>query len=274
MTAYERALQELGRAAPKDFVTERKRLAAALRARDEGAAARLEQRRKPTASVWAVNQLYWRERQEFDRLLAAAASLRKGDIDARRAYRDALSALHQAAARLLKEGGLGAADATLRRIATSLAAIAAAGGFGAEPAGALEKDLEAPGFEAMGAPAREVAREAPASPSPEKKPRPRAIERADRSDRKPRAADERARRREEIERARAEKTEQKRRARENAERDARRDRRRRELESAMHVAAKSRSTVDALRQKLRDAEQKAREAQDAVKELQGRLDAE
>jgi hypothetical protein len=112
MTALERALQELARAAPKDFVVERKRLAAALRPRDEGAAARLELRRKPAASVWAVNQLYWHARDDFDRLPASSASLRMGDLDARRAHRDALSTLHQAAA---QEAGLGAADAILRR---------------------------------------------------------------------------------------------------------------------------------------------------------------
>lgn len=273
MTALERAIQELARAAPTDFVAERKRLAATLRKRDEGAAARLELRRKPTASVWAVNQLYWHERAGFDRLLAASASLRKGDLSARRAHRDALSALHQAAARLLKDAGLGAADATLRRVDTSLAAIAAAGGFDPEPAGALEKDLEAPGFGAMGVPARAVARAAPASDAPSKKPRVRAGARSERSERKQSAADARARRRAEAERARAEKAEQKRREREIAERAARRARLERELRTATRAAERSRQAMEALQEKLRDAEQHAREADGAVRKLQSRLAA-
>lgn len=270
MTAYQRALQELARAAPKDFVAERRRLAAALRAVDKGDAARLELRRKPTASVWAVNQLYWRARDEFFRLLATAASLRKGDIDARRAHRDALGALHQSAVRLLREAGLGAADATLRRVDTSLAAIAAAGGFDPEPDGALEKDLEAPGFAAMAVPAPAVVRGAPAPASAPAKKKGAA---ADRASRKDSAADARARRREEVARVRTEKAEQKRRQREIAERAARRGRCEHELEQATRDAEKARHAVAAQQDKLRDAELHAHAADSTVEKLRRRLAA-
>src|SRR5437660_648000 len=151
MTAYEKALQQLSQATIATFLAERKRLAAELRTTGEkGDAARLELRRKPTASVWAVNQLYWHARAEFDAMLTSAASLRKGDIAANKAYRETLAALHKRAAGILKKAALGASDATLRRVSTTLAAIAAAGGWEPNPPGALAADLDPPGFEAAG----------------------------------------------------------------------------------------------------------------------------
>jgi len=51
---------------PAGFLAERKRLARELRAKGNGAAAaQIEQRRKPPASVWVVNQLYWHARDRF-----------------------------------------------------------------------------------------------------------------------------------------------------------------------------------------------------------------
>src|SRR5215470_11325319 len=86
------------------FVAERRRLAAELRAGgDPDAAKRLERLRRPTVSAWTVNQLYWRSRDAFDALLAAAAPIRKGDLRGTRGYREALKELRTRAAAVLRE---------------------------------------------------------------------------------------------------------------------------------------------------------------------------
>jgi hypothetical protein len=151
MAAYEEALQRLYRSPIAAFVAERKRLAAEVRAKgDEAGAARIASRPKPVTSVWAVNQLYWLARDAYVEMLEAAARLRRGDRSAANAYRDSLANLRKRAATVLKEGGYAANDATLRRIATTLAAIAAAGGFDPDPPGALAADRDPPGFDAAG----------------------------------------------------------------------------------------------------------------------------
>ena len=165
MADYPRALQALSRAPIARFVAERTRLAAELRAAgDEVGAKRLGQRRRPTASAWAVNQLYWDARKAFDALLAAAAKLRAGDLSETRAYRDALAALRTRAAAVLRDAGHGATEATLRRVTGTLAAVAAAGGFDPEPPGTLTSDREPPGFEAVGASAAPVRASRTAAP--------------------------------------------------------------------------------------------------------------
>src|SRR5258708_13032115 len=79
MDAYDKALQQLSRAPVAEFLAERKRLARELRATGDGAgAAKIDKRRKPPASVWVVNQLYWQARAAFDEMLAAAPTLRRG----------------------------------------------------------------------------------------------------------------------------------------------------------------------------------------------------
>jgi hypothetical protein len=150
MTSAQQALQELHRVPLRDFVAERKRLATELRRRgDQAAAAEVARRRKPTASAWAVNQLCWHARAEVDELLALGARLRKGDVRASRAYHDTLADLRRRAATVLREGGLGASDAVLRRVSATLGTLAAAGGFDPDPPGALAEDRDPPGFEAV-----------------------------------------------------------------------------------------------------------------------------
>jgi hypothetical protein len=150
MASGEHALQTLYQAPLDRFVTERGRLAAELRAAgDEGGAADLAKRRRPTISAWVVNQLHWHARALLDELFAAAARLRKGDLDATADHRDALAKLRTRAATLLTEGGHGATETTLRRVTTTLSALAANGGFEPDPPGALVADRDPPGFEAM-----------------------------------------------------------------------------------------------------------------------------
>lgn len=151
MAAYDQAVQELYQAPLSRFVAERKRLADDLRASGEReAATELLARKRPTISAWAVNQLWWHARDDFDALLATAAKLREGELAAQGAHREAIARLRQRAAAILADAGHGASEATLRRVTTTLAAVAAAGGFDPDPPGALAADREAPGFEAAG----------------------------------------------------------------------------------------------------------------------------
>src|ERR1041385_4697755 len=87
-----------------DFTAARNVLAARLK--QDGRpddAARVKALQKPPISAWAVNQLYWRHREAFDRLLATGEHFRKAQAsqlsgeavdlresrDARRESRDA-----------------------------------------------------------------------------------------------------------------------------------------------------------------------------------------
>ena len=146
---YARAVAALYQAPHGEFVTERKRLAAELKAAgDRDGAKTLAKLARPPVSAWAVNQLYWHAREAFDRLMATAALLRDGDLSASPAHRDALGKLRQRAATILTQGGHTATEATLRRTAQTLAAIAAFGTFDPDPPGALASDRDPPGFDA------------------------------------------------------------------------------------------------------------------------------
>ncbi len=145
------ALRALYQAPHEQFVAERKRLAAALRAAgDRAGAAKLAKIARPPISAWAVNQLYWHARDSFDELLATAGQLRHGDLAATSAHREAIAKLRQRAANMLADAGHPATEATLRRVTTNLSAIAAAGDFAPDPPGELAADRAAPGFEAAG----------------------------------------------------------------------------------------------------------------------------
>lgn len=147
---YEQALELLYRAPHEQFVAERKRLAGELKnAGHKSEAAALAKLERPPLSAWAVNQLYWRERETFDALLETAERLRAGDRGAGALHREATTALRARAGRLLTESGHAASEATLRRVASTLAALAAEGGFAPDPAGALRADRDAPGFAAL-----------------------------------------------------------------------------------------------------------------------------
>jgi hypothetical protein len=149
-SAYERSLEALFQAPLDRFVAERKRLATALRADGDAAGAtELAALRRPTTSAWTVNQLWWQARDAFDELLATAKRVRKGDREAMPAYRDALASLRKRAGGILKEAGHGTNETILRRVSTTLTALAATGGFEPDPAGALSADRDPPGFEAV-----------------------------------------------------------------------------------------------------------------------------
>jgi hypothetical protein len=117
------AADELFGLALEDFVAQRDTLAKALRAegRREDADA-VRKLRKPTAVVWAVNQVMRTQRAPARALIEAAdnALKRPGDRDARRAHSDALDELARAAAGLLRGGGHGLSDDMLARVRSAL----------------------------------------------------------------------------------------------------------------------------------------------------------
>jgi hypothetical protein len=148
VTRHDDAIQQLYQAPLAQFVAERKRLAGELRAAGDAAGAKaLLARKRPSISAWVVNQLYWYTRDAFDAMLATAGKLRAGDLSVQPAHRDAIASLRGRAARFLEDSGHAASEPTLRRVTTTLAALAAAGGFDPDPPGALVEDRDAPGFE-------------------------------------------------------------------------------------------------------------------------------
>jgi hypothetical protein len=143
-------IEALYRAKHSEFVAERKRLADELKAAGKKElAARVGKLGRPSVSAWAVNQLWWHERRTFAALLDAAARVKKGDREASKEHRELVSELRDRAAKLLQDAGSAASETTLRRVATTLAALAAAGGFEPDPPGALIADRDPPGFEAL-----------------------------------------------------------------------------------------------------------------------------
>ena len=118
---------------------------------------------KPPISAWVANQLYWRDRKLFERLLSAGEAFRKAQaaqlagksadvrapLDARR---EALAELGRLAASILRDGGHPPTPDTMRRIMTTLEALATYGETpGAPSPGRLTADVDPPGFEALAA---------------------------------------------------------------------------------------------------------------------------
>lgn len=166
---FDKTMTELYRAPLESFVAERTRLAGELKAAGhQSDATRLAKAGRPSISAWAVNQLWWHARPDFDELLETAAQLRKGKLAASGAHRKALTKLTARAHKLLGESGHGTADATLRRVSVTLSALAAAGGFEPELPGTLSKDRDPPGFEAFGIASADEATGAETEPKAER----------------------------------------------------------------------------------------------------------
>jgi hypothetical protein len=111
---------------------------------------------KPSASAWVVNQLYWRHRESFDRLLAAGERLRQAHAaqltgDAVHARREAMAELTRLAELiLLRDGTHSATRDLMRRVTSTLEALSSYVSSPAAPiAGRLTDDLQPPGFEAV-----------------------------------------------------------------------------------------------------------------------------
>jgi hypothetical protein len=110
---------------------------------------------KPPIAAWAVNQLYWRDGDTWNALVAAAENARRahravlsgkgGDVRAAtRVHDEAVEQALKATLALLKSGGHPATDATKQAIATTLRAVP-----GDERAGRLTRALQPGGFEAL-----------------------------------------------------------------------------------------------------------------------------
>ncbi len=144
---FEDARRALYQAPLAAFVKERTRLANELRAAGEiKAGAKLRQQPRPSVSAWATNQLYWHARDVFDAMLTAAITLRKGDLSATAAHREATASLRQRASAMLGDAGHSPTAATLHKVATNLAAISTRGDFFPDAPGEMTADRDAPGF--------------------------------------------------------------------------------------------------------------------------------
>jgi hypothetical protein len=143
-----------------EFIGARKTLAARLK--KEGSASEAEHVKalvKPSISAWTVNQLYWRQREAFDELIATGQRFRKAQAsgkmvnmrEALDARREALSQLSDLATEILREAGHNPSLDTLRRIATTLEALSALATSADGPTpGRLTQDIDPPGFDSFG----------------------------------------------------------------------------------------------------------------------------
>jgi hypothetical protein len=147
-----------------EFIDARNRLAARLRqAGDPGESARVKALPKPTAPAWALNQVYWRARDDYDRLIAAGDALRAlqqqmlggRSVDPREAMQKRQQAVSQVvdrAVRFLADAGQPATDATRQRLNVTADALAT---WGSQPQGyvhgRLDRDIDPPGFAALAA---------------------------------------------------------------------------------------------------------------------------
>jgi hypothetical protein len=135
------------------FTAARNALAKTVRGAD---ATRVRTLAKPTAVAWAANQLYWRSRETYDRLVNAGEALRKAQIAALKgktndvraasdAHRRAIGdAVHQAQKLAASSGSHPSADALMRMFeALSIAAEPPS------PPGRLTEALQPAGFEAL-----------------------------------------------------------------------------------------------------------------------------
>ena len=145
-----------------DFTAARNALAAKLKkAGKADAAAHVKALQKPSISAWAVNQLHWQDRRNFEKLLEAGDRFRdaqkaqlagkkadvRGTLEARR---KALTDMNARAAELLRAGGHATTPDIMRRIATTLETLATYGSLTSGPGtGRLMDDVEPAGFEAL-----------------------------------------------------------------------------------------------------------------------------
>jgi flagellar biosynthesis GTPase FlhF len=157
-------IDALFKLAPPEFVAARNALAARFKkAGRPDAANRVKALPKPSISAWTVNQVYWRHRIEFDKLLATGERFRRAQAsrltgsgpDIRgllNERREVLSEISRLAAAILQKSGGSSPAGVMRRVTATLEAISAYGSLpGAPRAGHLVEDVDPPGFEALAA---------------------------------------------------------------------------------------------------------------------------
>lgn len=160
----EDAIEGLYKLPLSEFTAARNALATRLKKGSHAADAdRVKSLVKPSMPAWAVNQLYWKHRDTFDRLIATGDRLRKaqaaklaggaGDIrGALDELRETLSTLTRAAADLLQESGSSTTPDAMRRVTSTLEALSSIGIVpdGPRP-GRLSYEVDPPGFETLAA---------------------------------------------------------------------------------------------------------------------------
>lgn len=134
-----------------EFTAARNALAA--KAGANGAA--IKKLQKPNKPAWAVNQLYWKRRPVYDRLVRASATLRDAharrlqgaDVDIRKvetAHQEAVKAASEEIRALLRGANDDPTPSLMNAVVTTLQALPASG----RP-GRLERPLSPMGFEAL-----------------------------------------------------------------------------------------------------------------------------
>lgn len=145
-----------------EFTSARNALAAQLKQKGrQNEADRVKLLGKPSISAWAVNQLYWHHREAFDQLIATGKGFRTartprrggkaaGMRDSLDARREALLHLLDLATTLLQDAGHNPSQDTLRRVTTTLEAMAAYALLPGGPTpGRLTHDVDPPSFESL-----------------------------------------------------------------------------------------------------------------------------
>jgi len=138
---------------------------------------------KPPVSAWAVNQLYWNHRDEFEQLIATGKRFHSAQAsrsaakaanmrDSLEARRQALVGLSELATELLQDAGHNPSQDTLHRITTTLEALSAYALLPDGPTpGRLTQDVDPPSFELLASLISGGATSAPVEPSA----RPRSV---------------------------------------------------------------------------------------------------
>jgi hypothetical protein len=156
-----REVEALYQAPLAGFVDARNALAMRLRKTDADVSARVKALPKPSAPAWALNQVYWRARDDYERMIAAGDRLRSlqqqmlagraaDPRDVMRERQAAVRAVVERALAFLAEAGQPPTDATRQRINVTADALAT---WGSHPhgymPGYLDRELEPPGFDAL-----------------------------------------------------------------------------------------------------------------------------
>ena len=152
-SALESHIDELYRAPLEHFTTARNALAKTLSGADAG---RVKKLPKPTVGPWAANQLYWKARGTYDRLLKSGERLRNAQLGAlegraadlrpaTEAHRKALGDAVQEAGRLAAAADTHPAPDALMRTFEALSLMRSS----PAPPGRLTEALQPAGFEAL-----------------------------------------------------------------------------------------------------------------------------
>jgi hypothetical protein len=156
----------------EDFTTARNALAKGA----GGDAARIRGLAKPPIAAWAVNQLYWQDRETWNVLLAAAENARRaqravlggrqGDVRAaNKVHDDAVAQALRATVALLTAADQAPTDATKHAIGVTLRALP-----GDEAPGRLTRALQPAGFETLAGLSVAAGAARPAKPAPPRVP--------------------------------------------------------------------------------------------------------